>query len=67
MSSVQLHQVVKKLAGQARAEGMIAAGSVAPRLVNLRQNELSAKLGSDEFKAQKQGAYERALKERAEI
>ena len=62
MSSVQPHQVVKKLAGQARAEGMIAAGSVAPRLVNLRQNELSAKLGSDEFKAQKQGAYERALK-----
>ena len=62
MSAVQPHQVTKKLAGQARAEGMIEAGSVAPRLVNLRKNELSAKLGSDDFKAQKQGAYDRAIK-----
>ena len=62
MSSVQPHQVVKKLAGQARAEGLRKAGSTAPLLVNLRQRALSQKLGDAGYKTQKQGAYERAIK-----
>ena len=62
MSSVQPHQVTKKLAGQARAEGLRAAGSTAPRLVNLRAKALSERLGDEHYQAQKQGAYERAIK-----
>lgn len=61
MSQVQPHQVTKKLAGQARCEGLAQAGSVAPELVNLRKEELSQALGKEAFDAQKQGAYERAI------
>jgi len=60
MSRVQPHQVVKKLAGQARIEGLREAGSVAPALVNLRAEALSEALGDTEFTAQKDGAYQRA-------
>ena len=60
MSRVQPHQVVKKLAGQARIEGLREAGSVAPELVNLRAEALSEALGEPEFTAQKDGACQRA-------
>ena len=60
MSRVQPHQVVKKLAGQARIDGLREAGSVAPELVNLRADALSEALGDTEFTAQKDGAYQRA-------
>ena len=60
MSRVQPHQVVKKLAGQARIEGLREAGSVAPELVNLRAEALSEALGESEFTAQKDGACQRA-------
>ena len=62
MSSVQPHQVTKKLAGQARVEGMRQAGSVAPQLVNLRADALNMMLGDEGFERQKQGAYQRAVK-----
>ena len=64
MSRVQPHQVTKKLAGQARVEGLREAGSTAPELVNLRAEALSDLLGDEAFNAQKEGAYQRALKAR---
>ena len=65
MSSVQPHQVTKKLAGQARYEGLREAGSVAPQLVNLRADALTELLGEEGYQAQKQGAYQRAKKAKA--
>ena len=62
MSAVQPHQVKKKLAGQARIEGLRQAGSTAPELVNLRSTELSTLLGHSDYEAQKTGSYERARK-----
>ena len=62
MSAVQPHQVAKKLAGEARAAGLRAAGSVAPEQVNLRSEALRQLLGEAAFEAQKQGAYDRAMK-----
>ena len=62
MSSVQPHQVIKKLAGHARAEGLRQAGSVAPELVNLRAEALTSQLGEADYQDQKQGAYKRALR-----
>ena len=64
MSRVQPHQVTKKLAGQARIEGLREAGSAAPELVNLRAEALSDLLGDEAFNAQKEGTYQRALKAR---
>lgn len=62
MSRVQPHQVTKKLAGQARIEGLREAGSVAPELVNLRAEMLNDLLGAEAFETQKQGAKARGLK-----
>ena len=62
MSSVQPHQVTKKLAAQARLDGLKEAGSVAPELVNLRAEALTKKLGTQAYDTQKTGGYERALK-----
>ena len=62
MSAVQPHQVTKRLAGEARAAGLREAGSVAPRQVNLRNEALRQMLGETAFEAQKQGAYQRAIK-----
>ena len=64
MSSVQPHQVTKKLAGQARVDGLRQAGSTAPDIVNMRKDALSEQLGEAGFQQQKQGAYERAIKRR---
>ena len=64
MSRVQPHQVTKKLAGQARIEGLREAGSAAPELVNLRAEALIDLLGDEAFNAQKEGTYQRALKAR---
>ena len=65
MSSVQPHQVTKKLAGQARCDGLAEAGSVAPKLVNLRSKALSDLLGKEGYEAQRSGSYERAKKARS--
>ena len=62
MSRVQPHQVKKKLAGQARIDGLRLAGSTAPELVDMRASELSALLGKSGFEAQKDGSYQRAIK-----
>ena len=62
MSRVQPHQVKKKLAGQARIEGLRLAGSTAPELVDMRSAELSALLGDSDYEAQKTGSYQRARK-----
>ena len=64
MSNVQPHQVTKKLAGQARSDGLRQAGSVAPKLVNMRADALSEKLGKQDYDAQKEGSYRRALNRR---
>ena len=62
MSRLQPHQVTKKLAGQARIDGLRAAGSVAPELINLRAEALSDLLGAEDCDAQKEGAMFRAKK-----
>ena len=62
MSRVQPHQVAKKLAGQARIDGLHAVGSVAPELVNLRAEALSDLLGAEAYDEQKKGAMKRAAK-----
>ena len=62
MSRLQPHQVTKKLAGQARIDGLRAAGSVAPELINLRAEALSDLLGAEDYDAQKKGAMFRAKK-----
>ena len=60
LSAVQPHQVTKKLAGQARVDGLRKAGSVAPEIVNMRAEALSEMLGLEGFDEQKEGAFERA-------
>ena len=64
MSRVQPHQVVKKLASHARQAGLAEAGSVSATLVNMREQALNDLLGCDEFEANKQGACERAVKQK---
>ena len=60
MSRVQPHQVAKKKAGLARMQGLKEAGSVAPEIVNMRAEELSALLDEDAYQSEYEGAKRRA-------
>ena len=60
MSRVQPHQVAKKKAGLARMQGLKEAGSVAPEIVNMRAEELSALLDDDAYQKEVEGAKRRA-------
>jgi len=57
---MQPHHVKKKLSGLARSHGLADAGSLAPRLFNMRAEALHAALGEKAASAEQQGAARRA-------
>ena len=60
LSRMQPHHVKKKLSGLARSRGLADAGSLAPRLINMRAESLDAALGGEAGRAEQQGAARRA-------
>lgn len=60
LSRMQPHHVKKKLSGLARSRGLAEAGSLAPRLVNMRAEALDATLGEEAATTEQQGAARRA-------
>ena len=64
LGRMQPHHVRKKLSGLARARGLAAAGSLAPRLFNMRAEELDAALGEDDRRTEEDGATRRAIQRR---
>ena len=59
LSRMQPHHVKKKLSGLARSRGMAAAGSLAPRLINMRAEALDAALDATGREAEETGAARR--------
>ena len=59
LSRMQPHHVKKKLSGLARSRGMEAAGSLAPRLFNMRAEALDAALGDESRATEEVGAARR--------
>ncbi len=64
LSRMQPHHVKKKLSGLARSRGMERAGSLAPRLFNMRAEALDAALGEEARKAEEDGAARRTRQRR---
>jgi len=62
MGHTQPHQVAKKKNVSARYEGLKQAGRLTPQTNDLRLKQLSQTLSKDEYKIQKQGAYNRATR-----
>lgn len=62
LSRTQPHQVTKKMTMAARYEGLTKAGNLAPQTNRLRLKELSDELSPENYKAQRDGAFKRALK-----
>ena len=60
LSRMQPHHVKKKLSGLARSRGLADAGSLAPRLINMRAEALDTALGAEAASAEQQGAARRA-------
>ena len=60
LSRMQPHHVKKKLSGLARSRGLAAAGSLAPRLINMRADALDKALDADGRQAEEAGAARRA-------
>ena len=65
MGGTQPHQVAKKKNVAARYEGLKQAGRLTPQTNDLRLKQLSQTLSKDEYKNQKQGAYNRAMSQRS--
>ena len=63
---MQPHHVKKKLSGLARSRGLADAGSLAPRLFNMRAEALDAALGAEAGQIEQQGAARRARDRRGE-
>ena len=64
LSRMQPHHVKKKLSGLARSRGMAAAGSIAPRLLNMRAEELDTALGHAGRAEEEAGAVRRTIARR---
>ena len=64
LGRMQPHHVRRKLSGLARARGLAAAGSLAPRFFNMRAEELDAALDEDDRRAEEDGATRRAIQRR---
>ena len=64
LGRMQPHHVRRKLSGLARARGLAAAGSLAPRFFNMRAEELDAALGEDDRRTEEDGATRRAIQRR---
>ena len=64
MDDVQPHQLKKKLQVRARWNGLLAAGSIVPRTVGLRLDELYNSNTEKENQIQFEGAKQRAIKRR---
>ena len=64
LGRMQPHHVRRKLSGLARARGLAAAGSLAPRFFNMRAEELDAALGKDDRRTEEDGATRRAIQRR---
>ena len=64
LGRMQPHHVRRKLSGLARARGLAAAGSLAPRFFNMRAEELDTALGEDDRRAEEDGATRRAIQRR---
>lgn len=60
LGRMQPHHVKKKLSGLARSRGLADAGSLAPRLFNMRADALDEALGAEVGNAEQQGAERRA-------
>ena len=65
LGRMQPHHVRKKLSGLARSRGLAAAGSLAPRLFNMRAEQLDAALGEDDRRIEEDGAARRARQRRS--
>ena len=62
MGRTQPHQVAKKKNVAARYEGLKQADRLTPQTNDLRLKQLSQTLSKDEYKNQKQGAYNRTTR-----
>ena len=60
LGRMQPHHVKKKLSGLARSRGLADAGSLAPRLFNMRAEALDEALGKEAADAEQQGTERRA-------
>ena len=60
LGRMQPHHVKKKLSGLARSRGLADAGSLAPRLFNMRADALDEALGAEAGNAEQRGAERRA-------
>jgi coenzyme F420 hydrogenase subunit beta len=60
LGRMQPHHVKKKLSGLARSRGLADAGSLAPRLFNMRADALDEALGAEVGNAEQRGAERRA-------